>query len=146
MLGDFNEVLWDFDHFSVRRRLTRQMLDFWEVLSYCDLHDLGFSGLPWTYNNMQRGERNVRVRLDQAVGSPGWKQAFPCTRVQHLLSSRSDHCPILIELEKEKGPKVPGIFRYEIIWEREDLLQEEIKSGWAQAGQVTHLGDTWCFE
>jgi hypothetical protein len=22
------------------------------------------------------------------------------------------------------------------------MLQEEIKSGWAQAGQVTHLGDT----
>jgi hypothetical protein len=48
MLGDFNEVMWSFEHFLSRRRLPKQMMDFREVLSYCDLHDLGFSGLPWT--------------------------------------------------------------------------------------------------
>jgi hypothetical protein len=46
------------------------MTDFREVLTQCDLHDLGFSGLPWTYDNMQRGNRNVRVWLDRAVASP----------------------------------------------------------------------------
>jgi hypothetical protein len=53
------------------------MLDFREVLSYCDLHDLGFSGLPWTYDNKQAGDWNVRVRLDQAVASPSWMNWFP---------------------------------------------------------------------
>jgi hypothetical protein len=53
------------------------MLDFREVLSYCDLHDLGFSGLPWTYDNKQAGDRNVRVRLDQVVASPSWMNWFP---------------------------------------------------------------------
>jgi hypothetical protein len=91
MLGDFNEVLWDFEHFSVRRRPTRQMLDFREVLSYCDLHDLGFSGLPWTYNNMQRGERNVQSQARPSSGFTGVETSFsmyPCT-TSTLLKVRS---------------------------------------------------------
>jgi hypothetical protein len=64
MIGDFNEVMWFFEHFANRPRPAKQMLDFREVLSHCDLHCIGFSGLPWTYNNKQKGDRNVRVRLD----------------------------------------------------------------------------------
>jgi hypothetical protein len=50
MIGDFNEAMWSVEHFSARQN-ERQMLYFREVLSHCDLHDLGFIGLPWTYDN-----------------------------------------------------------------------------------------------
>jgi hypothetical protein len=53
MLGDFNEALWQFEHFSKHKRPEQQMIDFREVLSHCNLHDLGFSGLPWTFDNRQ---------------------------------------------------------------------------------------------
>jgi hypothetical protein len=46
MIGDFNEVMWLFEHFSSRRRPPKQMVDFREVLSFCDLHDLGSARLP----------------------------------------------------------------------------------------------------
>ena len=62
------------------------MMDFREVLSHCDLHDLGFSGLPWTYNNNQGGNRNVRVRLDRGVANTDWSALFPDAAVQHLTS------------------------------------------------------------
>jgi hypothetical protein len=48
VIGDFNAVMWNFEHFSSHRRPARRMLDFHEVLSHCDLHDPGFAGLPWT--------------------------------------------------------------------------------------------------
>ena len=51
LMGDFNEAMWQYEHFSETPRAERQMMDFREVLSHCDLHDIGFSGLPWTYNN-----------------------------------------------------------------------------------------------
>jgi hypothetical protein len=70
VIGDFNEVMWNFEHFSSHRRPAKQMLDFREVLSHCDLHNIGFTGLPWTYDNNQVGDRNVRVRLDRAGGFP----------------------------------------------------------------------------
>jgi exonuclease III len=81
------------------------MMDFREILSKCDLHDLGFSGLPWTYDNKQKGEKNVRVQLDRAVASSDWKQSFPGARVQHIVSSRSDHSPILLEIDKAQEDK-----------------------------------------
>jgi hypothetical protein len=36
---------------SARKRPERQMLDFRELLSHCGVHDLGFRGKPWTYDN-----------------------------------------------------------------------------------------------
>jgi hypothetical protein len=56
MLGYFNEVLWDFKHFSTWQRPDKQMIDFCEILTQCDMHDLGFAGLWWTYDNMQECE------------------------------------------------------------------------------------------
>jgi hypothetical protein len=54
MIGDFNEVIWSFEHFSNRQRPTKQILDSREVLSHCDLHVVGFIGLPWTYDNNKK--------------------------------------------------------------------------------------------
>jgi endonuclease/exonuclease/phosphatase family metal-dependent hydrolase len=129
MIGDFNEAMWSFEHFSSRRRPDRQMLDFQEVLSHCDLYDLGFSGLPWTFDNKQIGTRNVKVRLDHAVASLSWSHWFPDARLQHLVMPRSDHCPVFLEVEKDLSLCSPNqIMRYEIMWEREEsLFRERLK-------------------
>jgi hypothetical protein len=77
------------------------MLEFRELLAQCDLHDLGFRGRPWTFDNKQSGERNVKVRLDWVVASPSWSDWFPNASVQYVVSSRSDHCPILLCMEPD---------------------------------------------
>jgi hypothetical protein len=64
MAGDFSEDMWQSEHSSERRRNEKQMMEFREVLSFCDLYDLGFSGNPWTFDNKQWGNKNVKVRLD----------------------------------------------------------------------------------
>jgi hypothetical protein len=76
MMGDFNEAMWQEEHFSRLARPESLMRDFREVLSHCDLHDVGFIGLPWTFDNKQKGDRNVKVRLDRAVASPAWSAIF----------------------------------------------------------------------
>jgi hypothetical protein len=65
MAGDFNECLWQGEHYSKRKRNEKQMYDFGEILSHCDLRDLRYTGLPWTYDNKHKGANNVRVRLDR---------------------------------------------------------------------------------
>ena len=95
-MGDFNEVMWQFEHFSETRRNERRMEAFRDVLAECDMHDLGFTGLPWTYDNMQAGRRNVRVRLDRAVATSSWSNMFEHAALDHLVSPCSDHCPILL--------------------------------------------------
>jgi hypothetical protein len=100
------------------------MAEFREALADC----IGFSGNPWTFDNRQRGDRNVRVCLDRAVASMSWS-AFTNAKLQHLTSSRSDHAPILLMLDREDGEQRPRCSRhYEIMWEREPSLPDAVKS------------------
>jgi hypothetical protein len=133
MVGDFNEAMWQHEHMSATKRNERQMEMFREVLNHCNLYDLGFSGLPWTYNNKQKGNKNVKVRLDRAVACPNWSSIFPHAEVKHIVSSRSDHFPLLVSLNKDANYfKAPKTNRYELMWERDLSLGEEIEVAWCQ--------------
>lgn len=46
MIGDFNEAMWQSEHMSQKKRSENQMREFREVLSDCDLHDIGFRVCP----------------------------------------------------------------------------------------------------
>jgi hypothetical protein len=141
LVGDFNEAMWQHEHLSRSRRSEWLMKDFRDVLSHCDVHDLGFVGNPWTYDNLQQGARKVRVRLDRAVASPTWSLCYPDVRVLHLRSSRSDHCPLLICTERETNnrPSRP-VRRYEVAWEREPTLAAAIEEAWARRPNESGLG------
>jgi hypothetical protein len=141
MIEDFNEALWQKEHLSARRS-ERQMVNFRNTLAYCNLYDLGYKGTPWTYNNKKLGRDNVRVRLDRAVASPSWSKIFPQATVQHLVSSRSDHCPILLSMaKKEYRRKTHCLSRYEIMWEREESLSEEIQVAWSNHAPGKNLAE-----
>jgi hypothetical protein len=131
MMVDFNEAMWQHEIFLATNRNERQMENFCNALSDCNLHDLGFSGLPWTYKNKQHGRKNARVRLDRAVACPRWSIIFPQTKVKHLISSRSDHCPILVDCSNNSGHTKGTRYNcYEMMWEREASLEEEINVAW----------------
>jgi hypothetical protein len=42
LMGDFNEAMWQYEHFSKTPRPEKQMMDFQEVISHCDLHSRFF--------------------------------------------------------------------------------------------------------
>jgi hypothetical protein len=111
------------------------MAEFREVMSQCYVYDLGFSGALWTFDNKQKGDMNVKVRPDRVVASMSWSTWFPEVRLHHLVSSQSNHAPIL----RERSPR--HIAHYEIIWERELSLPEEVCTAWAARVPVQGLGD-----
>jgi hypothetical protein len=55
-IGDLNEAMWQFEHFSKTKRNERQMELFRDMMETCNLEDLGFMGLPWTYDNRKAGD------------------------------------------------------------------------------------------
>jgi hypothetical protein len=141
MVGDFNEAMWQCEHFSETRRNEKQMSDFRDVLSFCNLHDLGFNGLPWTFNNKQKGKRNVKVRLDRVVACPQWMNLFQDVKVEHLTSPRSDHYPILVTYGSVEMKNHTSMgCKYELLWEREASLPEEVELAWNSHARATDLG------
>jgi hypothetical protein len=112
------------------------MMDFHEVLSHCDLHDIGFIGAPWTFDNKRKGDQNAKVRLDRAVASPSWSTLFS----EHRLR-RSDHCPILLSADEASGCRSnKPIRRYEVVWEREPSLAAAVEEGWSRRIPRSDLG------
>lgn len=143
LVGDFNEAMWQAEHFSRHKRSPRLMANFHEVLSDCNVFDLGFEGVSWTYNNKQEGCKNVKVRLDRAVACPTWSLWFPECKISHILSSRYAHCPLLIQLLG--SPRISKIIKhpiYEAYWEREgEALDNQVKECWYKGMQVKNLKD-----
>jgi hypothetical protein len=76
------------------------------------------------------------------VASPTWSAMFPEHRLRHLVSSRSDHCQILLSADTDTNarPDRP-IWCYEIVWEREPSLSTAVKDAWSRRVPVTDLGD-----
>ncbi|XP_073357949.1 uncharacterized protein [Aegilops tauschii subsp. strangulata] len=73
-VGGFNETAYGTEHFSRAARPEWQMRAFREVLEDCSLQDLGFSGVPFTWDNRQAGGANVKARLDRAVANAEFLQ------------------------------------------------------------------------
>jgi hypothetical protein len=141
VIGDFNEAMWQYEHFSETKRGEKQMADFREMLDFCELRDVGFSGVPWTYDNNKAGSRNVKVRLDRGVASQEWLNHFFDAAVTHLMSPCSDHCPLLLRVQKEEVlPRGGKQSYYEIMWEREASLGEEIHQVWEAENTKGDLG------
>jgi hypothetical protein len=141
LIGDFNEALWPYEHFSACPRSEPQMAAFRDCLQLCGLKDLGFTGLPFTYDNKRAGYNNVQVRLDRVVADDRWRDIYSASEVVHLVSPCSDHCPVLWSLAKEiREPTKVKCMRYEIFWERDPGLKEIIESAWKDLGHMSDLG------
>ena len=67
--GDFNEILDASEQFGGLTRSERQMDGFWDAVDTCGFSDLGFIGLPYTWDNQQQGDSNIKVRLDRAFAN-----------------------------------------------------------------------------
>lgn len=131
--GEFNETLWQHEHFSRSSHGENKKSAFWGTLTVRQLTDQGFMGLSFTYDNRQRVERNVHIRLNRACVDEAWGDLFPPSCVRHLVSPWSDHCPILLQLEEENTVQRRRSFRrYEIMWEHDPMLPEVIANAWAR--------------
>ena len=116
------------------------MVAFRDCLQVCELKDLRFSGLPFTYDNKIVGKSNVHVCLDRALADNSWRDIYAESVVVHLVSPCSDHCPILLTMEKETRPTFQGrCLRYEIFWEWDPAMKEVIDMAWRELRPVEDL-------
>ena len=83
---------------------------------------------------MRNGYGRVYERLDRCFGNLRWRQLFQEANVLVLPRVRSDHHPILVELEVMSG-RATGIarpFRFEAAWLQHSEFTDFIKKNWEE--------------
>lgn len=130
-MGDFNEILYNMEKEGGRPRTQRQLQAFHDVLSDCELNDMGFLGDRFTW---QRGQ--ILERLDRAVANVHWTDLFPHAALINSEMTRSDHRPIVMDtnyLREVSGGEVVIRKKFEARWLQEDTVEEMVKTAWARA-------------
>ena len=82
--GDFNEIMDNAEYFGTNERAEWQMQGFRKAIDVCNFQDLGFTGIPYTWDNRQEGVANVKVRLDRYLADPAFIQEYGATGVRHV--------------------------------------------------------------
>ena len=140
VIGDFNEILGNSEKMDKALRAESQMASFREVLEFHSLWDLGFQGQWYTWDNRRLGLENIKERLDRAVANPEWTNIFSEAGVQHLFTSASDHCPILLHLFTSiLLPRRKRQFRFEQAWCRVETCEETVKESWHSKEKGSHM-------
>ena len=98
-MGDFNEILSISERSGEVLGSTRRMQDFSDVVNRCGLIDLGFRGIPFTWENRRDGEALIQKRLDCALANAAWLDCFNLCSVSHVVCSYSDHVPLLLHMD-----------------------------------------------
>ncbi|KAK2651258.1 hypothetical protein Ddye_018747 [Dipteronia dyeriana] len=105
-MGDFNEVLSDAEKERGHRRDWSYISTFQEALDGCGLEDMGYVRLKFTWCNKRDGSNMIHERLDRFTNNLGWRNLFPNYMVKHLDFRRSDHRPLLLEVNEESFDSV----------------------------------------
>ena len=139
--GDFNDITHNSEYFGAHDRPEWQMDGFRQCLDDCELQDMGYQGVPFTWDNMQHGDSNVKVRLDRFLMNPAmmsWKSA---SVVKHVLSPKSDHCMLAVNLkrvaEATEGHK--RRFIYEEAWQKDETYDTAVLQGWRRGAGLQGL-------
>ncbi|WVZ57425.1 hypothetical protein U9M48_007811 [Paspalum notatum var. saurae] len=137
-LGDFNEILFEYEKVGGQPKPMGCMQRFQKALEDCNLVDLGFVGDVFTWrNHHHRADRYIKERLDRAVACAEWRRLFPLVQVVNGDPRHSDHRPLIVEC----GDREPAeLFRlrnispkFEAKWLEEDECNERVLRAWSEA-------------
>jgi hypothetical protein len=140
--GDFNEILHDSEQIGGLDHAKWQMEGFRNAIEQCGFTDLGYSGLPYTWDNKRDGMSNIKVRLDRCLADDRMLDIYGNSTVAHLQTTESDHCALLITLRRSGGvgtQRRSKPFRYENMWQRHEVYEETVASAWM--GGCSSLND-----
>jgi hypothetical protein len=130
VLGDFTEILFNYEKEGGRPRSQQAMQAFHVALTDCELEDMGYIGDIFTW---RRG--NLRERLDRGAVNQAWNNLFPNESLINCETTRSDHRPLLVDTEYLVGTHDQHVRekRFEARWLSEDSVEEMVKAAWERA-------------
>ncbi|MCI28520.1 hemopexin, partial [Trifolium medium] len=106
------------------------------AVSDCDLTDIHLDGYPFTWVKSRGTPHVIEERLDRAMASTDWLLMYPDVKLRNLISSHSDHSPILLQNSPMTSNGNTYSFRFENIWLKEDDIEEVVTDSWQDSREL----------
>lgn len=132
LAGDFNEIASVDEKSGGAPASYSRCRKFKDWIEECKLIDLGYLGPKFTWRGQKSpGLSRVYERLDRAFCNMEWRVSFPEAAVRNLPRVKSDHHPILIDLQSNLPPPAfQRPFRFEAAWLTHKEFGEFVKKNW----------------
>ncbi|XP_058000172.1 uncharacterized protein LOC131178706 [Hevea brasiliensis] len=131
-VGDFNSIASQDDKWGGADFSFSQARDMHNFIEFRELMDLECKGPYFTWFNKQFGRVAILERLDRALASIEWKEAFPKAYVLNEALIESDHSPLVLCLDGFQTPKKQFSFKFEAKWMLHSECQAVTSSAWNQ--------------
>jgi endonuclease/exonuclease/phosphatase family metal-dependent hydrolase len=132
IIGDFNDLLSQEDKKGNHPHPNWLCNGFRSAVGDCDLTDIQLEAYLYTWIKSRGSSHVIEERLDRAMANSNWIMLYPNVKLLNLLSSHSDHSPILLQ----NSPVTPNgriySFRFENSWLKEDDIDEVVEEGWGR--------------
>lgn len=101
------------------------------------LVDLGFIGAHYTWSHEVKAETRKAAKLDRALCCYECRRVFPGATARHLGHAHSDHCPLLLDLNREEGGcMAERPFRFLAAWMLHDGFLQWMEREWVWSGDL----------
>ncbi|XP_031124225.1 uncharacterized protein LOC116026939 [Ipomoea triloba] len=127
--GDFNAIVNSEESSNPNNSGHHRNGDFKNWIFTEALVDLGFMGQKFTWRRGREEGTFKGARLDRALCSMDWVERMCETRVVHLTTIASDHCPILIDLDTNNSKRQHN-FMFQGAWASHHSFLDLIKNNW----------------
>jgi hypothetical protein len=136
IIGDFNDLLSQDDKQGRNPHPNWLCEGFRSAVGDCDLTDIHLDEYPFTWIKSRGTPHVIEERLDRALANTNWLLLYPDVRLQNLLTSHSDHSPILLQSSVTNRNGRGYSFRFENIWLQEDDVNDVVEEGWNGGWEV----------
>ncbi|PNY14675.1 ribonuclease H [Trifolium pratense] len=132
IIGDFNDLLAQEDKKGNHPHPNWLCNGFRSAVCDCDLTDIHLEGYPFTWTKSRGSPNVIEERLDRAMANSKWLMNFPNVKLVNLLTSHSDHSPILLQNSPMTRNGKSYSFRFENSWLKEEDIGVVVEEGWGR--------------
>ncbi|MCI03410.1 endonuclease/exonuclease/phosphatase family protein, partial [Trifolium medium] len=136
IIGEFNDLLSQADKQGLNPHPNWLCDGFRNAVSDCDLTDIKLDGYPFTWIKSRGKPHVIEERLDRAMANTNWLILYPEVRLRNLLTSHSDHSPILLQSSPTIRNGNTYSFRFENIWLKEEDIEEVVEDSWKEGRNI----------
>ncbi|XP_023875588.2 uncharacterized protein LOC111988064 [Quercus suber] len=141
--GDFNEPLIEGNKFGGRGVSLNCFLLFKECLDMCNMIDLWFSSLRYTWTTKRDINDLILERIDRFFMNPSWCVLYPDAKVTHLPRCHSNHCPILMKAFPTQTVHLSRPFRFQSFWLSDLSFPKVVSKAWSHNRNLVDSIDTF---